>query len=540
MADPVSGGTPGSSSTGRGARRTGLRRFAWPLFALAALALAAWGAWTYFGASGRAPEFRLAKLERGNVTSLVSASGTLNAVTTIQVGSQISGQIKELLADFNSVVKKGQLLARIDPESYQLKVRQAEADVEAARTALLQKQSDAVAARSQVLRARITYADAKSDLDRKEGLVAKSFISPAELDKAKFLEQGAAEAVRTAQAQVSSAEAQIANASAIIKQREAALASARNDFAKTEITAPVDGTVISRAVEAGQTVAASLNTPTLFTIAQDLRDMQVEVAIDESDIGKIRLDQPVTFTVDAFPGRNFDGRVRQIRKAAQTLQNVVTYTVVVGTANPTLTLVPGMTANVRIVADSRSNVLKVPNAALRWRPAGTAAAKDEAAPAAASGGQGGGDAQARRARLVADLSLDAAQQARLDEIFAELRGRMAELRDVPEADRRTRGERFRADVRQKINAMLNVEQQKKYAEIVAAETGRSATGTGRVWLPDTGKPKEVILRTGLTDGNATEVVGGDVKEGDEVIVGTQAAVAGAPKSAPGGAPRLPF
>jgi HlyD family secretion protein len=540
MADPVSGGTPGSSSTGRGARRTGWRRLAWPLFALGALALAAWGAWTYFGAGGRAPEFRLAKLERGNVTSLVSASGTLNAVTTIQVGSQISGQIKELLADFNSVVKKGQLLARIDPESYQLKVRQAEADVEAARTALLQKQSDAVAARSQVLRARITYADAKSDLDRKEGLVAKSFISPAELDKAKFLEQGAAEAVRTAQAQVSSAEAQIANASAIIKQREAALASARNDFAKTEITAPVDGTVISRAVEAGQTVAASLNTPTLFTIAQDLRDMQVEVAIDESDIGKIRLDQPVTFTVDAFPGRNFDGRVRQIRKAAQTLQNVVTYTVVVGTANPTLTLVPGMTANVRIVADSRSNVLKVPNAALRWRPAGTAAAKDDAAPAGASGGQGGGDAQARRARLVADLNLDAAQQARLDEIFAELRGRMAELRDVPEADRRTRGERFRADVRQKINAMLNVEQQKKYAEIVAAETGRSATGTGRVWLPDTGKPKEVVLRTGLTDGNATEVVGGDVKEGDEVIVGTQAAVAGAPKSAPGGAPRLPF
>ncbi|HVF64272.1 MAG TPA: efflux RND transporter periplasmic adaptor subunit, partial [Casimicrobiaceae bacterium] len=316
--------------------------------AIAALALAGWGAYSTFGGRGSAPEYRVAKVERGNMTATVSASGTLSAVTTVQVGSQISGQIKEILVDFNSKVTRGQLLARIDPESFEIKVRQAEADLEGARTASLQREGEAAATRSQLVRARITHEDAKRDLERKESLVQKNFIAPAERDKALFVERGAAEAVRTAEAQVASADAQIANSRAIIKQREAALASTRNDLSKTSITAPVDGVVISRQVEPGQTVAASLNTPTLFTIAQDLSEMQVDVAIDESDIGRIRPDQRVTFTVDAFPGRAFEGSVRQIRKAAQTVQNVVTYIVVVGTKNASLALVPGMTANVRI------------------------------------------------------------------------------------------------------------------------------------------------------------------------------------------------
>lgn len=520
-----------------------LRRLGLPLVLAAVAAGIAFGMWKYLSPGGGATEFRLARVERGNVTSVVSASGTLNAVTTVLVGSQISGQIKELLVDFNSVVKSGQLLARIDPETYAIRVRQAEADLEAARTAAIQKHSDAAAQRSQLLRAKITYDDAKRDLDRKQSLVEKGFVSGAELDKATFTERGAAEAIRTAEAQVKSADAQVANAAAVVKQREAALAAARNDLSKTAITAPVDGVVISRQVDAGQTVAASLNTPTLFTIARDLRDMQVEVAIDESDIGRIRQDQKVTFTVDAFSGRSFDGRVRQIRKAAQTVQNVVTYTVVVETPNPSLLLVPGMTANVRIVADSRENVLKVPNAALRWRPAGAAAAKDDPVPAPAAGpgggSGGGGDTQARRQRLVAELKLDASQQTRLDEIFAESRAKFAALRDAPEADRRTRAERLRAEVRQKINAMLDADQQKTYAEIVAAETGRVAAGSGRVYVPGPdGRPLEVRLRLGLTDGNATEVAGGDVSEGAEVIVGTVAA--NAAKSSAGSAPRLPF
>ncbi|MBK9116345.1 MAG: efflux RND transporter periplasmic adaptor subunit [Betaproteobacteria bacterium] len=407
-----------------------LRRLGLPLVLAAVAAGIAFGMWKYLSPGGGATEFRLARVERGNVTSVVSASGTLNAVTTVLVGSQISGQIKELLVDFNSVVKSGQLLARIDPETYAIRVRQAEADLEAARTAAIQKHSDAAAQRSQLLRAKITYDDAKRDLDRKQSLVEKGFVSGAELDKATFTERGAAEAIRTAEAQVKSADAQVANAAAVVKQREAALAAARNDLSKTAITAPVDGVVISRQVDAGQTVAASLNTPTLFTIAKDLRDMQVEVAIDESDIGRIRQDQKVTFTVDAFSGRSFDGRVRQIRKAAQTVQNVVTYTVVVETPNPSLLLVPGMTANVRIVADSRENVLKVPNAALRWRPAGAAAAKDDPVPAPAAGpggggGGGGGDAgatpEARRGVEARRKPADAARR-NLRRVARQVRG----------------------------------------------------------------------------------------------------------------------
>ena len=214
----------------------------------------------------------------------MSSSGTLNAVTTVLVGSQVSGQIKDLYVDFNTPVKKGQLLARIDPETFELKVRQAEADLDAARTSLLARRGDVAAAQSQVLRAKLTADDGKREADRKKMLVAKGFISAAELDKAVFVEQGAAEAVRTTEAQLRAAEAQVANAEATVKQREAALATARVDLARTSIVAPVDGVVISRQIDAGQTVAASFNTPQLFSIAQDLSQMQVDVSIDESDI----------------------------------------------------------------------------------------------------------------------------------------------------------------------------------------------------------------------------------------------------------------
>ncbi len=494
-------------------------------------------AWWFFVRGDAAPTFRLAKVERGSLTAVVSASGTLSAVTTVAVGSQISGQIRELFVDFNSLVKQGQLLARIDPETFDLKVKQAQADLDAATSALANQKGNVLVLQSQVLRARIQANDASADLGRKQSLFAKGFISDAERDKAQFNFDALAEGVKTAVAQVAVAEAQVANAAAVVKQREAALASARVDLARTSIVAPVDGVVISRQVDAGQTVAASLNTPTLFTIAKDLRDMQVEVAIDESDISKIRLDQRVTFTVDAFAGRTFEGRVAQIRKAAQSVQNVVTYIVVVATSNPNLLLVPGMTANARIVSDARENVLKVPNAALRYRPPGVSASREAETPSVATGG---GDQQARRAKLVDELRLDAAQQARLDEVFGELRARMAELGEVRETDRRSRAERLRADVRQKINAMLDPEQQKRYAAIVATETGRSGAGSGRVYVVGADdKPREIALRLGLSDGNATEVVGGDLAEGAEVIVGNVDRNAQANRPA-GSAPRLPF
>ncbi len=530
---------PAPAPAGLPSARRRTRRPPWIAIGLLAIAVAGITAWWNFGRGDGAVTFRTAKIERGSLTAVVSSSGTLNAVVNVQVGSQVSGQIRDLYVDFNSPVKKGDLLARIDPETFRLKVQQAQADLDAARTSLLNQQGNVAVLKSQVLRARIQAQSAKTDLDRKQDLVAKNFISAAELDTAKFNFQALDEGVRTADAQVKAGEAQVSNAEAQVKQREAALASSKVDLERTEIRAPVSGVVISRAIDAGQTVAASLQAPTLFTIAQDLREMQVETSIDESDIGRIRADQPATFTVDAFPGRTFRGAVSQIRKAAVNVQNVVTYTVVIATKNADLALVPGMTANVRIVTDARDNALKVANAALRYRPPGVAATKEDAAPGPSAAG-GAGDAQARRARMVSELKLDASQQARLDEIFAELRSRLADLRDLPEPDRRARGERFRADMRQKINALLTPEQQRLYAEMVGADSGRGGATSGRVYVQAAdGKPREVRVRLGLTDGNATEIVGGELKEGDEVIVGNVERNAPASK-APTQGPRLPF
>jgi len=299
---------------------------------------------------------------------VVAASGTLNAVTTVQVGSQVSGQISEILADFNTPVKKDQVIARIDPQSFELRVAQARADVDAAKSAVAVAQSSLAAQKAELGRVRVTLADAERDLARKKTLVGKGFISAAELDKARTLAEATREQLRAVEAQSDVSAAQIAAAQAAVKQREAMLRQARVDLDRTIIRAPVNGTVILRNVDAGQTVAASLQAPVLFTIAQDLRDMQVEAAIDEADVGRLRVGQPAEFTVDAFPRRAFSGRIRQIRKSPVNVQNVISYTVIISAENPDLALLPGMTANVRVVVESRDGVLKVPNAALRFWP----------------------------------------------------------------------------------------------------------------------------------------------------------------------------
>ena len=487
--------------------------------ALAAVVLAmAAAAAAYFWTARentQAPSFRLAKVERGPLTATVAASGTLSPVTSVQVGTQISGQVKELFVDFNSPVKAGQLIARIDPETFQYRVRQNEADLEAARSA---------AARTQV-----SLANAQRDLARTRELVEREFVSPADLDRA--------------QAQFDLAKAELGNAQAVVAQRAAQLASARVDLGRTEIRAPVDGVVIKRSVDVGQTVAASLQAPELFVIARDLRDMQVETSIDEADVGRIRLGQRATFTVDAFPGRTFSGEVRQVRKSAQTVQNVVTYTVLVSAANPDGQLMPGMTANVRIVTDTRESVLKIANAALRFRPPGESAATTEVKAGAASppaaGSGGGGQLQQLRQRLVTELKLDDAQQARVQAIFEQMRGRFMSLRELPEDARNRAAATVRAEMRASIEEVLRPEQRARYAEIVAETAGRSGTAArGRIWVPADGKPRALDVRTGLTDGTATEVSGAGVEEGMEVIVGIQGGAA-AP-AAKGTAPRMFF
>jgi len=462
-----------------------------------------------------APSYRLARIERGPLTATVAASGTLNPVTSVQVGTQVSGQVRELLVDFNSPVKAGQLIARIDPETFQYRVRQNEADLEAARAA--------------AGRAQVSLANAQRDLARTRELVQREFVSPADLDRA--------------QAQFDLARAELNNAQAVVAQRAAQLASARVDLGRTEIRAPVDGVVIKRSVDVGQTVAASLQAPELFVIARDLRDMQVETSIDEADVGRIRAGQRATFTVDAFPGRTFAGEVRQVRKSAQTVQNVVTYTVLVSAANPDGQLMPGMTANVRIVTDTRDSALKIANAALRFRPAGdsapAAASKATAEPAPA-GGAGGGQLQQLRERLASELKLDEAQQARLQAIVEQTRGRFMSLRELPEDARARASSTVRAEMRASIEEILRPEQKPRYAELMAELASRGGqAGRGRIWVIADGKPRAIDVRTGLTDGTATEISGAGVEEGLEVIVGIQGAASAAP-AAKGGAPRLFF
>ncbi|MGE5650901.1 MAG: efflux RND transporter periplasmic adaptor subunit [Bacillota bacterium] len=489
-----------------------------------------------------APEYKTVKVEKGGITAAVSASGTLNPVVSVQVGSQVSGQLNEILADFNTEVKQGQLIARIDPETFEYKVRQAQADVDAARSQVLTQQANIAAQRAEVTRAEVNLADAKRDLERKQQLVEKGFIAAADRDKAQATFNALAEQVNTARAQAAVAVANAHNAESVVKQREAALAQARIDLERTAIKAPVNGVVIKRSVERGQTVAASLQAPELFIIAENLADMQVDAAIDEAEIGRIRPGQKATFTVDAFPGRSFEGSVRQIRKSAQNVSSVITYTVVIGAANPGKELLPGMTANVRIITDTRGDVLKVPNAALRFRPAGASDKPAQAAEAQGNtnaGQAGGGQLRALRERLEKDLQLTDAQKGRLDAIFSGMRDKFAALREAPDGERQKMAERNRSEMRAQIMEMLTPEQKKKYEEIIAeSDERRSGGARGRVYILDERKqPKALNVRLGLTDGSSTEIVSPEIKEGMEVVTGTaQSAGASRPQQAPG--PRM--
>ena len=470
--------------------------------AVAVLVAGAGGyAWWSQRSSADAVQYRTAKLERGNLQSTVAASGAVNPVALVTVGTQVSGQISELLVDFNSEVKAGQLLARIDPETFEYRVRSAQADVDATRAAVLTAQANVMSAQTQVSRAQVDLDEARRDYERKQSLVEKQFIAQSEADKARALVNTSTEAVKAVQAQVGVAQAQVKSAQANVAQREATLAQARIDLARTRITSPVNGIVIKRAIENGQTVAASLQAPELFVIAKNLRDMQVDAAIDESDVGRLKVGQKATFTVDAFPGQTFEGEIRQVRKAATNVANVVTYVAVVGFSNIDGRLLPGMTANVRVVTDQREAVLKVPNSALRVRIAGVEPEESNApkngpaagasAPATsdangwtwlsqavaqtAPGGASGGGLAAMRERLVTDLQLTPEQQTKLDAISTEMRPQFQALRDLAEDQRAAGRDKVMAEMRSRIAALLTPEQRTKYQAAVASAPATGAS-----------------------------------------------------------------
>jgi HlyD family secretion protein len=499
---------------------------------MAAVVLAGFYFW---GNDSGTAQYLTARVERGNLRNTVTATGALQAVTTVQVGSQASGTISALYADFNSVVKKGQVVAQLDPAVTKALVEQAQANLQQARASLAQAKAAVTNARAGIsdaqakgLAAKSTVQnnqagvsaseanvavlkaqqdDAMSLLKQQESLLKSGVIAQrdydiamtayktaearynqavAQLNQSKLAEQSSASAgvassnaaVEQSKAQLQQAQAQVAQNTAQVQQAEAALSLAQVNLSHTTITSPIDGIVVSRDVNVGQTVAASLSAPTLFTIANDLTQMQVIANIDQADIGLVEQAKSVKFSVDAFPGKDFDGKIQEMRLNPVNVQNVVTYNVVINVNNPEQTLKPGMTANLTITIDERNNVLKVPNSALRFRPQD---ANFQRSGSSNGGGQGQG--QGRRGQ-------GNGQQAAGGNGGANAGG---------------------------ANAGGNGGSDSNFAPASAPVLPGQ---TRIVWvLGQDGKPQARRIKVGLSDGASTEVVEGNLNEGDMVITG---------------------
>jgi HlyD family secretion protein len=524
------------------------------------------------------PAWRTAAVEKGSIVAAVNATGTINPTATAIVGSQVSGQVLEILADFNSNVRSGDVLARLNAEQTGAKLDAARADLAQARAqnAIQRSQVDRVRADIQrmaatradalanVRKADAQLADAQRTLTRQTELNSRQIASEVTLQQARLQSQTAGPARDQALAQVRSvdaqeqalaadlrvAEAQILSGEAQIAQREAVVRQIEVDIRNAEIRSPVDGVVIQRNIELGQTVAASLQAPTLFLVAQDLTKIEIYANIDEADVGRVQSGQPVSFTVTAFPAREFEGGVKTVRLGSQTVQNVVIYTAVIEVANADLALKPGMTATLRIFTERRENILRVSNAALRWRPPGEqpAAAPTQpaapnpfsVAPAGGPPGQPGGQNAQRQMleRLGSELKLDDAQRKQLDGFAREARQAAAAQgpAETPEA-RRDRGRQIAAAIGASLKPVLRPDQLPLYdawiAERAAARAGANGV-PGRIYLLDAdGKPVMAQVRLGATDGVNTEILSG-AQDGQKAVIGGGAKA----KSGAAGPPRI--
>ena len=475
--------------------------------------------------------YRTAPVQRGEIRTAISATGTLNATATIEIGTQVSGTLQSVEVDFNDPVRTGQVLARIDPSTLQAKLQMASASLSSSNASLNE--------------ARAVARNAELDYARKADLLNRQLVARADADQA--------------QAARDQARARIVSATAQVRQQQATVDSARLDLDKSVIRAPVDGVVLLRAVEPGQTVAASLQTPVLFKIAGDLRKMEIALAIDEADIGQVREGQVVHFTVDAFPDRGFSGRVKQVRLAATNIANVITYPVLVEVDNADKSLLPGMTANAEIEISRRPDVLSLPNAALRFRPAdagngaaggpapGGTASRPTSATGARSDGQGGAAMIEALTKIADSLRLDASQRATFDQSAQMLRDRAQQSRrsgsdaaagpgssqsgnptgagtagprpssGTPAGDRSRRlAERMKQNFAT-FRASLHPGQQATWdSSLAALSRGKRAP----VYRLLDGKPEQISVRIGATDGTRSEIIGSELVEGDLVIVGS--------------------
>jgi HlyD family secretion protein len=464
------------------------------------------------------------------------------------------------------------VVARLNSDQIRAKLDAAHADLEQMRaTKLVQEaqiervKADTEKARAaqadmeaQVARTEALSADAARSFQRQSDLRGRGFASEAAFDTARAQRDAQTAAVNSARAQLNSAKAQIvglaadlrvaeANLAAVtaqIAQREATVRQIEVDLRNTEIRSPVSGVVVQRNVELGQTVAASLQAPTLFLIADDLRRMEIAANIDESDIGRVKPGQRVGFTVNAYPGRSFEGTVKQVRLGSQTVQNVVIYTTIVSVDNPRGELLPGMTASLRVETDRRDGVVRVPNAALRWRPPSIAAEAPNSQPAQeqARGGGGGRNFSEMIETLKTELKLSSEQETEVDAAVAEMR--KAAGAAGGDGDRRERMRAARQAFDQRLDGVLNAEQRAKFAEIrqrmAEGRAERRATQTGRVFVVGpNGKPQGVTVRLGASDGGVTEVVSG-LDADREVIIGGGPRVADAVSNTPLGGRRLGF
>lgn len=478
--------------------------------AVVALLLVAWFGWQALRGD-EAVRWRTAQVDTGTVRVSIAATGKLSALSTVEVGSQVSGQVLAVEVDFNDAVEAGQVIARLDPANFRSRLEQVEADLESALANL-------DAARANHGEAVATQRNAEAAHARAQSILARQLISQADFD--------AAVAARDqAQARVASAQAAIKVAQSQVAQRRAAVENARLDLDYTVLRSPVDGVVLSRMVEPGQTVAASFQTPVLFTIAEDLRQMQIELTVDESDVGQIRVGQAVRFTVDAFPGRDFEGVVRQVRLAASEASTVITYPVIVDVDNADLVLLPGMTASAEVLVSEREGVLRLPNAALRFRPPGAAAAAEEA-PAGPSDAAAIARFREQAQRQVDELAdrvgLDADQRARLGEAMAQVRQQMmaqaraGELPASEEARRRRAAEATAAALEPLRSDLDDARRARLDTELALMAASRRAS----VHVLRDGAAVEVPVRIGLADATHSQVLDG-LAEGDAVLVGIE-------------------
>jgi len=466
--------------------------------------LAAVAVWFFFLRGGSdADPYRTEEVRNGEIVRSVSASGTLEALVTVEVGSQISGQVTDVLVDYNDRVRRGQVLARLDPQTQQSSVEQSQAAIASAQAGIAQAEAQ--------------VALAQAEYDRQKFLFDRQIIAQAALDTAEA-------SLRTARANEQSARAQV-------RQQQAQLRANQATLGRTTITAPIDGIVIDRQIEPGQTVASGLNVAVLFTLAQDMSRVQALVTVDEADIGAVRVGQPVRFTVDAFADDNFTGQVTQIRVLPTTQSSVVAYTVVVEADNPGERLLPGMTANADIILEEKRNVLRVPNAALRFTP-GDVLAEQQARQAGGGGSPfgpaaGGGNRQRGAGRgnivttLVEELKLDATQRTTVMPILEKAQQDMRAQRGAGGGQRQRGGNPASAAILNaaldEIKPLLRPDQQ----AIMETQRLRLAGGGNRgvVWVLRDGKPVRVPVRTGATDGSYTEIIDGELKAGDQVITG---------------------